>query len=191
MWSKNKYLPLFSSSGRKTDGVGARRITVPIVKVSITLREVVASVTWSTVFIIAEGYIGSGGETIGSRSINTNTVTGSRLTKSMWYRSFPSRCCILVEERLSRDTLEISVYEHQHSPQKSQRTHKVIERHCRVTFSRCDTAFCHCYLRNTAGNSLEEVWQIRIGSCLLCQSIKYTVRTQTSALSSEFSHFTA
>jgi hypothetical protein len=81
---KNKYLPLFVSSCGNTDGVGARCITVSIVKVSATQREGVAFVFFWTVSMIAEDYIASGLETVGSRSINTSTLilSGSGLARA-------------------------------------------------------------------------------------------------------------
>ena len=48
-----------------------------MVKTMTTLREVVASVTGSTVLIITECHVGSGGEAFGSWSINTSTIGGS------------------------------------------------------------------------------------------------------------------
>ena len=59
----------------KADGAGARSKTESIGKGSTTIREVVAAS--SAVRTIAEGYIGSGGETVGTRSIDTSTVAGT------------------------------------------------------------------------------------------------------------------
>ena len=59
----------------KADGVGARSKTKSIGEGSTAIRENVAASSAGTTS--AEGYIGRSGETVGARSMNTNTVAGT------------------------------------------------------------------------------------------------------------------